>query len=178
MQPVYHRVMNEGAVHGSVSIRVHLHIVLQQGGLFVFLLPLSSLSLPSLPPFLFFPTEVAFTRESRARISHPRCSVKTETCRAPLFLSRWRDRFDAENVVDTPRLSILEFLNIQQCIVFWRRYEEPTRLSLPFSLFLSLILSFLTFIYTWSISAAFPRYSNIGMIFADKLHFIRRPVIN
>lgn len=49
MQPVYHRVMNEGAVHGSVSIRVHLHIVLQQGGLFVFLLPLS-LSL-----FLLYP---------------------------------------------------------------------------------------------------------------------------
>lgn len=155
MQPVYHRVMNEGAVHGSVSIRVHLHIVLQQGGLFVFLLPLS-FSLPSLPPFLFFPTEVAFTRESRARISHPRCSVKTETCRAPLFLSRWRDRFDAENVVDTPRLSILEFLNIQQCIVFWRRYEEPTRLSLPFSLSLSLFLSFHLYIYVIDLSRVPP----------------------
>lgn len=76
MQPVY-RVMNEGAVHGSVSIRVHLHIVLQQGGLFVFLLPLSlslsltSLFFPSLPLFLFSPTEVAFTREPRSYF-HPR----------------------------------------------------------------------------------------------------------
>lgn len=95
----------------------------------------------------------------------PRCSPP---------LSRWRDRFDAENVVDTPRLSILEFLNIQQCIVF----DEDTRsrASLPFSLSLPLPR---LYIYIRDRSQLrFPRYSNIGMIFADKLHFIRRPVIN
>lgn len=72
MQPVY-RVMNEGAVHGSVSIRVHLHIVLQQGGLFVFLLPLSlSLLLLCfflLYPFSSFPLPRLHLQESRARIS-------------------------------------------------------------------------------------------------------------
>ena len=50
---------------------------------------------------------------------------------------------DVENIVDTPRLFILEFLNIQQCIVF----AEDTRrlcaslLPLAFPLSLSLSLS-------------------------------------
>lgn len=147
-------------------------------------LSLPSLFFPSSPLFpLFFPSsEVAFTRGPRSYF-HPRCSVKTETCHA-LLPSRWRDRFDAENVIDTPRLSILEFLNIQQCIVF----DEDTRsrASLPFSLSLSLsrflfLFHVCIYIYIYVRDRSqlrFPRYSNIGMIFADKLHFIRRPVIN
>lgn len=126
-------------------------------------------------PFPLFPYRGCIYK--RAALVFP-SSVKTETCHAlSLALTRSVRCWKRGRYAKTFHIRIFKYSTMHR---FWRKYEEPTRLSLPFSLSLFLFLSFraATFICTWSISAAFPRYSNIGMIFADKLHFIRRPVIN
>lgn len=116
--------------------RVHLHIVLQQGSLFVSL------------PFPHAPSLPRLHLQEGRSYFHPRCLLKTETPMLPSSFSSADEigsSNDAENIADTSRLFILEFLNIQQCIVF----AENTRRLCPLfiSPSLSLSLSPLLFLY-------------------------------
>lgn len=136
-----------------------------------------SLSLFLLYPFPLFPYRgCIYKREPRSYFPSSMLGENRNVPRSPLSLALTRSVrcWKRGRYAKTFHIRIFKYSTMHRFLTKIRGADT----AFPSILSLSLSSSPSTFIYTWSISAAFPRYSNIGMIFADKLHFIRRSVIN